>query len=133
MLNWYEPKWQHIKTFLVTVSQWISGAAPVPEKPDECTDEKDDIKPTDSVSQSSSRRSNRSSRSGVSSTSSACIRPEAERAALIIMAAALKFKHHLEDKEEELNQQKMELRKIRETLELQTEIARKKGQLNNNR
>ncbi|KAG9330228.1 hypothetical protein JZ751_026029, partial [Albula glossodonta] len=55
---------------------------------------------------------------------------EAEKAALLTKAAALKEKHALEDKEELLNKQKDELRKRRETLELQTEIAATTAKIN---
>lgn len=80
----------------------------------------DDINPGDSISNvggktcsSAGRSSHRSSRSF---TSSACLKVEAERAALFAMAAALKEKHQLEAQGEQIRQKK-------ELLELQSQIA----------
>ncbi|KAG7513589.1 hypothetical protein JOB18_011960 [Solea senegalensis] len=79
----------------------------------------DNVAPEDSISAVSSRTAT----SATSSTSSAGIRAEAEKAALQTRIQALKQEHALEDKEEELNVQKEQLRKRRETLELHTELA----------
>lgn len=79
-----------------------------------------DIGPGDSISNvggktgsSAGRSSYRSSRS---SASSACLKAEAERAALFAMAAAFTEKHELEAQEEQIRRKK-------ELLELQSQIA----------
>ncbi|XP_032416528.1 uncharacterized protein LOC116718567 isoform X3 [Xiphophorus hellerii] len=75
------------------------------------------INPEDSASNVRSVKSKSGSQvSRVSSTSSARIKAEAERAALLERAAGLKKKHQLEAQEEKLKQEK-------EQLELETELA----------
>ncbi len=69
------------------------------------------------VSHSSSKGSSRKSSKGShSSTSSACIKAQADQAALLACAAALKGKHALEEQE-------FLLKRKKEQLELDTEIA----------
>lgn len=77
----------------------------------------DDINPNDSVSNISKHSSHRSRNSARSSTaSSAAIKAEAEKAALVALAAALKEKHALEEQEQQLKRK-------REQLDLEAEIA----------
>ena len=77
----------------------------------------DDINPNDSVSNISKHSSHRSRNSTRSSTaSSAAIKAEAEKAALVALAAALKEKHALEEQEQQLKRK-------REQLDLEAEIA----------
>ena len=80
----------------------------------------DDVKPSDSISnvasRSSKKRSSAGSRSSVSSTSSARIKAEADVAALMARQKLLKDKHALEEQEEQI-------RKRKEQLGLQMEIA----------
>ncbi|XP_034530056.1 uncharacterized protein LOC117805434 [Notolabrus celidotus] len=86
----------------------------------------DDIRPSDSISNVASRESNKRSsvgRSSVSSTSSACIKAEADMAALMARQRLLKDKHVLEEQEEQL-------RKRKEKLDLEMEIAASAAKLN---
>ncbi|XP_027132597.1 uncharacterized protein LOC113745279, partial [Larimichthys crocea] len=77
----------------------------------------DDIRPDDSISNVGSKRSSKGSRaSGGSSTASARIKAEADKAALIARATALKERHALEEQEQQL-------RRKREQLDLEVEIA----------
>lgn len=80
----------------------------------------DEIGPNDSVSNVGGKRCTSAScsshRSLKSSTSSAYLKAEAERAALLARAATLKEKHELEVQEEQIRQKK-------EVLELQSQIA----------
>ena len=77
----------------------------------------DDISPNDSVSNVGSKLSSKGSRaSGGSSTASARIIAEADKAALIARATALKERHALEEQEQQL-------RRKREQLDLEAEIA----------
>lgn len=83
-----------------------------------------DINPEDSVSNVPSKRSSRRShsRSAMSSTS-ACLKAKAEKAALMQKAAALQRRHELEAQEEKLRQESDRLRKIKEQLDLDAQIA----------
>lgn len=80
----------------------------------------DDVAPGDSISnvgrRTCSSAGHSSHRSSRSSASSARLKAEAERAALLAMAASIKEKHELEAQEEQI------MRK-RELLELQSQIA----------
>ncbi|KAI2645663.1 Cold shock protein 1 [Labeo rohita] len=81
----------------------------------------DDIKPTDSISNTCSKNSGKrssssGSRSGRSSTSSARLQVEAEMAALLARQQMLQRKHEVEEEEERL-------RKKKEQIDLQTKIA----------
>ncbi len=79
----------------------------------------DDIYPEDSVSNVAGKHSSRhsaGSRRSRSSTASSRIKAEAERAALVARAAALKGQHALEEQEQQL-------RRRREQLKLEAEIA----------
>ena len=133
---WYQAKILNVKEFLVGTNQWLSDTAACPatkvgdDHDDEVNDDllgqteqsqtvqsENEIGPQDSISNVQSRHhgSNRSSSSRFS-TSSARRRAEAEQAALLARAAALKAKHALEEQE-------LLLRRKREKLELDTEIA----------
>lgn len=97
---------------------------------DAAIDVDDDIKPSDSVSNASKRTSRKrssagshGSRSTVSSTHSARIKAEVEMATLVARQKMLKNKHVLEEQEELL-------RKRREQLELEMEIAISEAKLN---
>ena len=88
----------------------------------------DDINPNDSISNVGSKRpSQRSHRSGRSSTTSARIKAEADRAALLARQAALKAKHALEEQQEQLKrkmeEQELQLRRKMEELDLEAELA----------
>lgn len=87
----------------------------------------DEINPEDSVSNVSCQEENRSRArsklSKASSTSSARIRAEADKAALMERMAALERKHALEEKEEKL-------RKEKELFVLETELAAANAKLN---
>ena len=89
---------------------------------DDDDDDDDDIKPGDSVSNVSSKRSSKGSH-GSSSASSAHLKAKAENAALMEQAAALQRKHLLEEQEEKLRLERVKLRKMKEQLELNTQIA----------
>lgn len=86
----------------------------------------DDIKPGDSVSNVLSQRSSRKShshRSYASGVSSARLKAKAEKAALEEKAAALQRRQELEEQEEKLRQEKIKLRKRKEQMELDAQIA----------
>lgn len=77
----------------------------------------DEINPEDSVSNISKYSSHRSQKSGRSSTTSSAVRKAAaEKAALVARAAALTAKHALEEQE-------LQIRKKKELLDLEAEIA----------
>ncbi|KAL1267091.1 hypothetical protein QQF64_002766 [Cirrhinus molitorella] len=78
----------------------------------------DGINPNDSVSNVESKRSNKGSISSskISTTSSARIKAEADRAALVACVSALKHRHALEEQEQQL-------RRKREQLDLEVELA----------
>lgn len=85
----------------------------------EANENEDDIKPSDSVSNVGSHKT---SQSQCSSTSSARLMAKAELAALTMRHKLLKEKHALEEEEQRL-------RKRREELKLNTEIAEKMATL----
>ena len=76
----------------------------------------DEITANDSVSNIESNHSNSSAKSGKSSTASAKLIAESDRAALVARMAKLKEKHDLEEQEQAL-------RRKREQLELDVELA----------
>lgn len=73
----------------------------------------DDVRPNDSISNVQSRRSTQGSgsgkRSSVSGTSSACIKAEADLAALMSRQKLLQDKHALEEEQQQLRKQKERL------------------------
>lgn len=123
---WFKAKFLSVNEFTDDVNKWMANAdIPKPaehENNEDC--DKSEVKPSDSISnvetnvsgKKSSRKSHASSRSGRSSTASARIQAETEKAALEAHAAALKEKHALEEQTEELRRRK-------ERLELDTEMA----------
>ena len=74
------------------------------------SDMQDEIKPSDSVSNITNRsHKSHSSCSRFSTTSSACIKAEAEMAALIVIQQMLKDKHAIEAQAEQLRRKKEQL------------------------
>ena len=118
--KWYILKVGDMTAFMASVTKWKNTIIQGEIDHDNIGLNVDNVAPEDSIS---AVLSHRSSRSATSSTSSARIRAEAEKAAIQTRIQALKQKHALEEEEEELNVQKEQLRKRRETLELHTELA----------
>lgn len=114
--EWYQPKMTEINDFLSLVSEWLTGASKADKAEPQ---EEDEILPKDSISQVS----HKSGRSKASSVRSARICAEAERAAIMIKAAALKERHDLETKESELQKEIQTLKQKREAFELKTQLA----------
>lgn len=86
--------------------------------------EHDEIGPDDSISNISTKgKSHFSVASKVSSTESARVRAKAEQAALIQRKTALEEKYALEAEEEHLRLQQVKLRRRKEELEINTELA----------
>lgn len=98
---WFQPKSEQCLQFMTKVKKWIEA-----QKCDE------EITPLDSIS----KVSNRSRTSKVSTASSARMKEEANRAALMAQAAALKAKQELELKE-------AEIKAAKERLEIDTALA----------
>ncbi len=129
--NWFQPKIEHFEQFMFNVKKWISttnkGNGSYEHEPQ---DEDDDgIKPSDSVSELMTCRDRRKSESVTnsvssvaSSTSSARVKAEAKRAALLARASALRTKQELEAEE-------LRLKAKKEQLELDTEIAASNAEL----
>lgn len=124
--TWFRAKLLNVNDFIVDANKWLSKTSmSIPTKDGYCNDgEESEIKPVDSISNietnvsenKSNHRSHATSRSSGSSASSARLQAEAERAALVARAAALKEKHALEEQAELL-------RKKKERLDLETEMA----------
>lgn len=116
---WFKAKMISNNEFLERTNKWLSDK-PDGHKISEVENLESDVGPGDSVSNVShatSKRSKCSARSSSSSSiSSACIQAEAEKAALMARAAALKAKHGIEVQEEELRRKK-------EQLDLDAQIA----------
>ncbi|KAG7480118.1 hypothetical protein JOB18_043621 [Solea senegalensis] len=121
--KWYMLKLAGMTAFVNSVTKWKNAISQREIDHDNVGLNVDNVAPEDSIYAVLSRRSSHTATCATSSTSSARIRAEAEKAALQARIQALKQKHALEDKEEELNVQKEQLRKRRETLELHTELA----------
>lgn len=100
-VEWFKPKMADINSFLVSVSEWLSGVSKAVE-PQEI-----EVAPKDSISQISSRES----RPRAFTVASASVQVEAERAAVLARVVALREKHDLEDREEALNKERQTLRK----------------------
>ncbi len=121
---WFKAKMINVNEFIDEVNAWTKSADvsnPVENVNEENVES--EINPNDSISNVESKKSTQrshtrsgTSRSSGSSTSSARKQAEAERAALVIQAAALKEKHALEEQEQLL-------KKKREMLELDTQLA----------
>ena len=124
----------NVNDFIADVGKWLCKPPKCPDDDvadyvpnDNHEQEEIVIGPHDSISNVISNKgsklsSHKSRKSNKSSTSSACIKAEAEKAALIARAAALKEKHALQEQEESL-------RRKREQLELDTEIAASSARL----
>ena len=108
---WFKAKMLSINEWIADTKMWVSCDE------NENGNVVDDINPEDSISNVSKHSSHRSNNTTKSSTaSSAAIKAEAERAALVARAAALREKHALEEQEQQL-------RRKREQLDLEAEIA----------
>lgn len=161
---WYQAKMLNVNDFIAVVSKWLtevqwcpaaahSGDINVEEKEEHVNGDDNDeqevqvetavnggngeeevhVEPHDSISNIESRISSKRS-SSKSTTSSACIKAEADKAALMARAAALREKHALEEQEHLLRKRMEEqkhameeqehlLRRRKEQLELDTELA----------
>lgn len=84
--------------------------------------DKNNPNPEDSLSNVPSKMLSHS-RSAMSSTSSACLKAKAEKAALMEKATALQRKNELEAQEEKLRQESDILRKAKEQLDIDAQIA----------
>jgi len=83
--KWYKPKSDSFKSFSDDVDAWIAG---VHERMEEARKVNENIKPSDSISEASSKKSKGSkASSGRSSASSARLKAELDRAALLARAA----------------------------------------------
>ncbi|KAK0152604.1 hypothetical protein N1851_005873 [Merluccius polli] len=112
--TWFKAKMMFNDECVNDVKKWISGNEGCVKANENV---EDDIKPDDSVSNIGSKCSAKTGGSGGSSTaSSARVKAEAERAALVARAAALKEQHALEEQEQQL-------RRRREQLQVEAELA----------
>lgn len=133
--QWFKAKMQLFCKFTENVKEWLSEAGQPYEEQVQPQDSKipeslvdvDDIRPEDSISNISFSKLNfpkaPSLLSRTSSTSSARIKVEAEKAALLERVAALKKMHLIEEQEEQLRRQK-------EQLALETDLAVASAKLN---
>lgn len=129
--QWFQRKMEIFKGFIQDVKVWLPEAGQqiahsIAESVIlQSVVNSDDIGPDDSVSNASKPKSKHksSSSSRASSTSSARIKAQAEKAALMERVAALKKKHELEAQEEQLKRKK-------EQLELETELAATNAKIN---
>ena len=130
---WFEPKRAGIHDFMNTVTKWIAGQDQLTmmKEFDDENNLQDEVKPSDSASQvgvkdtesvhkGGSQVSHASTTSRVSSTR---VRQEAEHAALLEHAAALKKKQQLAREEAVLKAAEAELKAKREELDLETALA----------
>ena len=131
--EWFSSIMNYSNTFQRNTQEWIveteqkisqehqdSSEMPLqPVEMNEVNEIEDNIKPSDSVSNVGSHKTSQSQRS---STSSIRLKAEAELAALSMRHKLLKEKHALEEEEQRL-------RKKREELQLNTEIAEKMAKL----
>lgn len=120
--NWFEPKMAQIKDFMKTVKRWAAdahdsvGKETSPLEKDNVIEEEEAVLPSDSVSQIGVSNGAKA-RSGVSHVSSSAgsrasstlARQEAEHAALLERAAALKKKQRLEFEAVRIKAEKEEL------------------------
>lgn len=121
--KYFEQKEKCFSSFIDDVKGWLSNAGHSYELPIKPPDNQTDIGPEDSVSnKGSAARSKAGSKlSRISSSASAKILAQAERAALQERMAALKQKHTLEAQEEQIRLEQEELRKKREHLRREKE------------
>ena len=129
--QWFQQKMETFDGFIQDVKVWLPEAAQqiahsIAESVIlQSVVNSDDIGPDDSVSNASKPKSKHksSSSSRASSTPSARTKAQAENAALMERVAALKKKHELEAQEEQLKRKK-------EQLELETELAATNAKIN---
>lgn len=114
--TWFKAKTMFNDECIADANQWVlCNESNVSER--ECDVIDDGINPNDSVSNVESKRSKGSkSSSGSSTASSARVKAEADRAAHVARAACLKDMHALEEQEQQL-------RRKREQLDLEAELA----------
>lgn len=115
--TWFKAKMMFNDECIADANQWVMcNEGNVVVNQGDVID--DGINPNDSVSNIESKRSNEGSvnSSRISTASSARIKAEADRAALVARVAALKDKHALEEQEQQL-------RRKREQLDLEVELA----------
>ncbi|KAL6455379.1 hypothetical protein MHYP_G00361890 [Metynnis hypsauchen] len=122
--SWFEPKATTFREFIKEVSAWFVAVA---ERREASNTFNDGVSPEDSVSAISSRRSKKSRESSGSSrvssvASSARLKTELEKAALLAKAAALKQRHVLDEQE-------LKVKAEKEQLELQAALAAADAQL----
>ncbi|KAL6480070.1 hypothetical protein MHYP_G00111030 [Metynnis hypsauchen] len=122
--SWFEPKATTFREFITEVSAWFVAVA---ERREASNTFNDGVSPEDSVSAISSRRSKKSRESSGSSrvssvASSARLKTELEKAALLAKAAALKQRHVLDEQE-------LKVKAEKEQLELQAALAAADAQL----
>lgn len=115
--TWFNAKMMFNDECIADTNQWVlcnEGNVFVRE----CDVIDDGVDPNDSVSNIESKRSNKSSMSSsrISTTSSTRIKAEADKAALVARVAALKVRHALEEQEQQI-------RRKREQLDLEAELA----------
>lgn len=113
---WFQAKKLSIDKFIDDMEKWMKnadGSEPVENVEEEEEDVENEINSHDRISNVGSKKSTRkshtkssSSTSSRSSTSSARLQAEAERAALAVLAAALRERHVLEEQEEMLRKKK---------------------------
>lgn len=123
--HWFQQKMETFDGFIQDVNVWFSEVGGHKTHSIAESVITDDIGPDDSVSNVSKPKSNHksSSSSRASSASSARIKAQAEKAALMERVAALQKKHDLEAQEERLKRKK-------EQLELETELAATNAKIN---
>ncbi|KAL7852287.1 hypothetical protein SRHO_G00180720 [Serrasalmus rhombeus] len=122
--SWFEPKATSFREFIAGVSAWFEAAA---QRREEASKFNEVVWPGDSVSATSSKRSKKSrARSGCSTAlsvaSSARLKAELEKAALLAKAAALKQRYALDEQE-------LKVKAEKEQLELQAALAAADAQL----
>jgi len=123
--HWFQQKMDMFDGFSQDVNVWFSEVGWHKKHSIVESVNTDDIGPDDSVSNVSKPKSSHksSSSSRASSTSSARIKAQAEKAALMERVSALQKKHDLEAQEEQLKRKK-------EQLELETELAATNAKIN---
>lgn len=115
---WFKAKMLSINDCLTEANTWVSSYS----KPITDNINNDDVDPCDSVSNIDTQNSV-CERSNISSTSSAHIIALAEHAALEARAAVLKERHALDEQEQQLEMRRAELRRKKEQLDLDSQIA----------
>lgn len=99
---WFKVKLLCVHDFNVLINKWVTENEGVQTDKKGFENEQVTVEPHESVSNVESKRSSKSSRS---SSMSAVLQAKAEKAALVARAAALKEKHALEEKADQLRRQ----------------------------